>query len=182
MECYVMSLVVFIGCLTFSQAKATNLNLIPDTCMKISKSDPKNINYDFCVKALTSYRRSTNPTIDELVEISFKLSSSKAQSIITTIAKLRKDPKLSPFAKSALGTCSDLYSDAQSDLQEGLDALKGKDLSTANVRISAAMDSGPDCEDTFKEKEGEASPLTKENSEYFKLADIFLAFTVILKK
>ncbi|XP_021760207.1 putative invertase inhibitor [Chenopodium quinoa] len=150
--------------------------------MKISKSDPKNINYDFCVKAFTSYRRSMNATIDELIEISFNFSSYKAKSIITTINKLRKDPKFSPFAKNALETCSDLYSDAQADLQEGLDSLKGKDLSTANVRISAAMDSGPDCEDTFKEKEGEVSPLTKENTDFFKLTDIFLAFTDVLKK
>lgn len=177
-----MSQIFIILFVALPLAKARNL--VTDTCMKISKADPENIKYGFCVKTFGSDPRSTKASsVDELVDISFNLTSSKSKSITSTINQvLLKDPKFDPFARSALETCSDLYSDGLDDLQTGLEALKGGDFPTAMSRVSAALDNGPDCEDTFKEKEGEVSPLTKENDEYFHLAVISLSLTVLLKK
>ncbi|XP_019105602.1 putative invertase inhibitor [Beta vulgaris subsp. vulgaris] len=180
MEYYSMFLILFIISLSYCLANATNI--VTDTCMNISKSDPDYIKYDFCVKTFESDPRSSNTSIDGLVEISFNLSSSKAISISTTIAQLLKDPKFDPFGKSALQACYEIYSDAPDDLQAGLEALKRGDFSTANVRVSGALDIAPDCEDSFQDKQGEVSPLTKDNSEFFQLVDISLAFTVLLKK
>lgn len=168
--------IIFIGS---PLTKATNL--VPDTCMKISKSDP-NVKYDSCVSTFESDPRSSEASLEELAEISFNFSMSKAKSIHSTIGQLLKDPKLDPFAKKALQTCSDLYSGAPDDLQEGLNALKRGDYALANLRASSAVDCGPDCEDAFRDEKGEVSPLTKDNNDYFQLGAISLAFTNLLKK
>ncbi|KAL2893265.1 putative invertase inhibitor, partial [Bienertia sinuspersici] len=159
--------------------KATNL--VPDTCMEISNSDPY-VKYDFCVKAFGSNPRSSKANLDELAEISFNITTYKARSVSSTIDRLMKDPKSGRLVKQVLKTCSDLYSGAPEDLKVGLEALKSGKFFIANVRVTAAMGCGSECEDAFKEMKVKVSPLTKENSDYFELGAITLAFTNLLQR
>jgi len=155
-------------------------DLVVDTCKKMSGSDP-NINYDSCVTLLGSDPRSSKATsLSELGTISFEIDISKAKSILSTIDGLLKDPKFDPNVKRALKDCSDFYSSAPDNLQEGLDALKEGDYSTANIRTSAAFDSSVNCDDSFKEKKV-TSPLAKESHDYYQITAVSLAFTVLLK-
>ncbi|KAL2893271.1 putative invertase inhibitor [Bienertia sinuspersici] len=170
-------LIIFLGSSTLTKAT----NLVPDTCKKITKSDP-NINYDSCVKELGSNPRSSIANIDGLAEISFNVTANKARSILSAINQLLKDPKFDRPFKGALEACSGMYSGAPENLKLGLDALKSKDYFTANARVSAAMDCGPYCDEVFKEMKVIVSPLTKENNDYFELGCISLAFTYLFNK
>ncbi|KAJ8444700.1 hypothetical protein Cgig2_030374 [Carnegiea gigantea] len=144
------SIFMIFQCSTLTNAAANNLVL--DTCKKMAGSDP-NIKYNSCVTLLGSDPRSSKATsLSELGTISFEIDISKAKSILSTINGLLKDPKFDPNVKRALKDCSDFYSTAPDNLQEGLDALKAGDYSTANIRTSAAFDSSVNCDDSFKEK------------------------------
>ncbi|XP_074302802.1 putative invertase inhibitor [Silene latifolia] len=173
---YIVSLILLF---LFLSTVANAVNLVPQTCSKIAQSEP-NVKYDFCVKALGSDPRSSTASLEELAEISFKLTISKAKSISKLIGNLLKNPKFDPFQKNALEACQELYADVPEDMDSGLKALKERDFNTANVEVSGVITSADTCEDGFRERK-EFSPWTKQNSDFMELTDISLVFTNLLK-
>ena len=109
-----------------------------------------------------------------------EIDISKAHSILSIINRLLKDPKFDPNVKFALKNCLDRYLDTPTILEEGLDALKKRDYSTANIRASAALDSSVSCNDSFEEKKV-TSPFAKESDDYYQITVVSLAITVLLK-
>ncbi|KAK9743184.1 hypothetical protein RND81_03G222800 [Saponaria officinalis] len=176
---YVIMSLLFVTFIT-STTLAKGANLVPETCKKISISEPS-VRYDFCVTVLGSDRRSSTANLQQLAEISFNLSVSKAKSISKKIGELLKDPKFNTFQKNALKDCQELYSDAPDDIQTGLKALLNeKDFEKANIEVSGAITSADTCEDGFSERK-EFSPLTGDNNYFMELAKIPLVFIVLLK-
>ncbi|XWS62085.1 hypothetical protein CRYUN_Cryun07bG0180900 [Craigia yunnanensis] len=156
-------------------------NVIQDSCDKAAKADP-NINIDFCVASLEQNPKSKTATrTEELVPISIEIATSHATSISCIISKLLENKNLEKFTRSCLEACSELYTEAGSDLQSGGQAFESKDYGTANVDISAALDAPETCEDGFKEKKGLVLPLTKENNHFFQLTAIPLAFITMVQ-
>ncbi|KAF3448195.1 hypothetical protein FNV43_RR08908 [Rhamnella rubrinervis] len=155
-------------------------DLVHGSCTKASKSDP-NLSYQFCVSTLESNPKiHTAETIQDLFEISLRLTISNASDVVSRVSKLLKGNKFDSFAKLCLRDCLELYSNAVSSLKEALCDFKSKDLYSVNVEISSAMDASTTCEDGFKERKGVVSPLTKENSVFFQLTAISLAFTTMI--
>ncbi|XWS62083.1 hypothetical protein CRYUN_Cryun07bG0180700 [Craigia yunnanensis] len=156
-------------------------NVIQDSCDKAAKVDP-NINIDFCVANLEQNPKSKTATsTEELVPISIEIATSNATSISSIISKLLENKDLEKYTRSCLETCSELYTDAGSDLQSGGQAFESKDYGTAKTDISAALDAPESCEDGFKNKKGLVSPLTKENNNFSQLTAIPLAFISMVK-
>ncbi|KAJ9152587.1 hypothetical protein P3X46_026141 [Hevea brasiliensis] len=148
-------------------------------CKKAAKSDP-NLSYNFCVRSLEANPKTQNATLEELVNISIKLTISNATNISSSISQLLNQKNLDAYTRGALQDCLELYSDANSELNEAMCDLKKKDYFKANIDVSSAMDSSTTCEDGFKEKKGMVSPLTKENNAFFQWTAIVLAFINML--
>ncbi|GMH22614.1 hypothetical protein Nepgr_024457 [Nepenthes gracilis] len=155
---------------------AANASLVQDTCKKISQKSP-DVNYDFCVAAFESDPTSKTASLQQLAFISLKLGTSNATALIPRIKSLLTESKFDAYAKQCLRDCLELYSDAIDSLKDAVEDFKEGDLAKANADISAAMDGADTCESQFTEKQGEVSPLTKENGDFTQLAAISLAFT-----
>lgn len=175
-------LIIFL--LFFFQCSSSCSNLIPQSCKEASKHDP-NLSYDFCVASIEANNISKNnpPTnLEDLVGMSIKITKSNGTNIISKVLKLLRNQSFDQYAKACLRDCFDLYTDSLSDLEDAMVALKSKDLDTAGIKVSAALDNSVTCEDQFKDKKGETSPLTKENYVYFQLNVISLAFIQICRQ
>ncbi|KAK7330852.1 hypothetical protein VNO77_25056 [Canavalia gladiata] len=158
-------------------------NLIPQSCSEASKNDP-NLSYDFCVASLEDASPKWKPpptSLEDLVGMSIQLTKSNGTNIVSIILELLKNKSFDQYAKACLKDCFDLYTDALSALQDAMDAFKSKDLDTAGIKASAALDDSVTCEDQFKDKKRETSPLTKENHLYFQLNVISLAFIQLFR-
>ncbi|PON48403.1 Pectinesterase inhibitor domain containing protein [Trema orientale] len=158
-------------------------NFIQQSCKKAVKTDP-NLRYDFCITTLEANPKTRKAKhLEELAIISIELTISNATEIASNISNLlrqKTEVVIDPYAKGCLKDCSELYSDAISALRDAKLDIESNDFEKANVDISSAMDASSTCEDGFKEKKGEVSPLTKENSVFFQWTVISLAFTNML--
>ncbi|CAN0908299.1 Putative invertase inhibitor [Linum grandiflorum] len=88
------------------------------------------------------------------------------------------------YQRRALQDCLELYSDAKAALIDAMkDVLEYGDYYKANVEASSAMDSSDTCEEGFREKRSGvvvSSPLSRENSVFFRLTAIVLSFINML--
>ncbi|KAI4315171.1 hypothetical protein L6164_028012 [Bauhinia variegata] len=150
-------------------------DFVRQSCWEASKSDPK-LSYGFCVACLESIPKSQPTSIEELVDMTIQITESNTTNIVSIISKLLQNQTFTQHEKACLKDCFHLYSDALSELQDALNAFKSKDLDTANIKVSAVLDACVTCEDQFKDKKGEACPLTNDNNIYFQLNAISLAF------
>uniref|UniRef100_F6HTC9 Pectinesterase inhibitor domain-containing protein n=1 Tax=Vitis vinifera TaxID=29760 RepID=F6HTC9_VITVI len=124
---------------------------------------------------------SANASLEELGVIAVELALSNATYINWYISnKLLQEKGFDPYAKACLKDCHELYSDAIPELKDVLDDFKDKDYYKANIELSAAMEASTTCEDGYKERKGEVSPLAKEDNNFFQLCAIALAFTNML--
>ncbi|XP_019430486.1 PREDICTED: putative invertase inhibitor isoform X2 [Lupinus angustifolius] len=172
---FTLSLVLFL--LFLFQCSSNDSNLIPQSCKEASNHDP-NLSYDFCVSSLEANISKNNPPtkLEDLVGISIQITKTNGTNIIANILKLLNNQTFSQYTKACLKDCFDLYKGSISTLNDAMVAFKSKDFGTANIKLSAALDTSVTCEDQFKDKKGEVSPLTKENKVYFQLNVISLAF------
>ncbi|KAK7251839.1 hypothetical protein RIF29_35401 [Crotalaria pallida] len=172
---FTLYLVLFV--LFLFQCSSNSSNLIPQSCREASKHDP-NLSYDFCVSSLeANISKNTPPTnLEDLVGMSIEITKSNGTNIISNIVKLLKNQTFDKYAKACLKDCYDLYNDSLSTLEDAMVAFKSKDFGTVNIKLSAAMDGSVTCEDQFKDKKGEVSPLTKENNDFFQLNVMSLVF------
>ncbi|XP_047180234.1 putative invertase inhibitor [Vigna umbellata] len=175
-------LIFFIFLFLFQSSSSSNL--ISQSCKEASKNDP-NLKYGFCVESLEDASSKLQPpptNLEGLVCMSTQLTKSNASNMVSIISKLLKDKSYDQYVKACLRDCFDLYSDSLSDLDDAVVAFKQKDFDTAAIKLSASLDNSETCEDQFKEKKGETSPLTKENQVYFQLNMICLAFLQMLRQ
>jgi len=134
------------------------------------------------LKDASSKLQPAGTNLEGLVGISIQLTKSNGSNTVSMISKFLKGKSFDEYAKVCLRDCYDLYSDSLWDLDAAAVALKWKDLDTASIRLSASLDNSVTCEDQFKDKKGETSPLTKENKLYFQLNVISLAFIQMLRQ
>ncbi|KAK7386300.1 hypothetical protein VNO78_26440 [Psophocarpus tetragonolobus] len=172
---YLVIVIFFV--ILFQCSNCSNL-IITQSCREASKNDP-NLRYDFCVATLEDGSSKCHPpptNLEGLVGLSIQLTKSNGTNMVSVIRELLKNKTFDEYAKACLRDCFNLYSDSLLSLDDAVVAFKSKDLDTANIKLSAALDCPVTCEDQFKDKKGEASPLAKENSLYFQLNVISLAF------
>ena len=166
-----------------SSATTTTTSLVPILCKDIAKSDPKEVDYDFCVSQLESDPRSSHAVAPKVGQISFELSITKAKNMSSLINELLNDPSLNrPPAKAILSDCSKLYADeVQVDLESGLKALKDGDFNTANAKVTSAMHAAATCEGGLKDFWKAPTSLIRMADEFYQLAAISLGFTNLLR-
>ncbi|XP_021760222.1 pectinesterase inhibitor 12-like [Chenopodium quinoa] len=150
-------------------------NVISDSCEKIIHYDA-NVKYPVCVKVLESDQKSANTTVAQLGTIAFQMAISNTTSILSKIDTIVNDPKTDPSTKEGLKACTEIYTDANKNLQDGLTALTSGDYFTASNKASAAQNDPAACQNKFAQ-----SPLTKENGYFFQLSSIALGFADLLK-
>ncbi|KAJ1428916.1 Pla a 1-like [Sesbania bispinosa] len=172
---FALYLVIFL--LFLFQSSSNCSNLIHQSCREASKNDP-NLSYNFCVTSLNEAASKSKPpnNLEDLVGMSIQLTKSNGTNIISIISGLLKNSSSDQYVKACLQDCFDLYKDSLSAIEDAMVAFKSKDLDTAAIKMSASLDDSVTCEDQFKDKKGEMSPLTKENNIYFELNVIALAF------
>ncbi|XP_027337449.1 putative invertase inhibitor [Abrus precatorius] len=159
-------------------------NLILQSCREASKNDP-NLSYDFCVASLKDASSKWQPApsnLEDLVGMSIQLTKSNGTKMVCIISEHLKNKSFDQYSKACLRDCFDLYKDSLSALEDAMVAFKFKDLDTAGIHVSASLDDSVTCEDQFKDKKGEMSPLTKENHVYFELNVISLAFIQMFRQ
>ena len=177
-------LCVFVTVLLCSSlATITTASLVPALCKDIARSDPHQVNYDFCVSQLKSDPRSSNALAPQVGQISFELSITKAKNMSSLVNKLLNDSSLNQTtANTILSDCSKLYADeVQVDLESGLKALKDGDLKTANAKVTSAMYAAATCEEGFKDFWNAPVSLLRLDDEFYQLAAISLGFTYLLR-
>ncbi|KAF7833544.1 Disease resistance protein [Senna tora] len=164
-----------------SYSNGSNSNLIRQSCRLASKDDP-NFSYDFCVSSLEANFKSTPPptTFEQPAEMSIRLAKSNATNIILKIKVLlnHQSERFTEYAKSCLEDCIGFYSDSSDELESGMYALKSKPYGCRDARemISAALATSTICENQFKEREGEVSPITKDYTIFVHLIQMSLDF------
>ncbi|XP_062119485.1 putative invertase inhibitor [Humulus lupulus] len=176
------SFFLFTICIIFSSLQSCTLgcsDLIKQSCKKATNDDP-NLSYNICIKIVgVNSKANKAKTIEELALASIDLAICNATKVASTISNvLRSKVKVmkNNYTEGCLKDCLKIYSDAISSLREAKHAIRVKDFKTANVEISSAMDAPSTCEDGFIERQGEVSPITKENQVFFQHTVVSLAF------
>ncbi|RZC93056.1 hypothetical protein C5167_028414 [Papaver somniferum] len=182
-----VSLTVFSLLLFISHNGAAAEDITVETCRKSAESSP-NLNFTSCVNSLQSDPRSSTANLQQLGIISMELSLTNATYINSYIKKLLNDKDLDDFTRieKYLRDCSELYGDAISNIEEAVKAFDAYDSFSANIKMSAAMDSSTTCEDGFKDNDNNqdysaVSPLVRENYDFFQLTAVSLAITNLVR-
>lgn len=154
-------------------------DIISTTCEQCASRSVV-LNYTFCLSSLQTVPIAPAANLPELAAIVMKLAKENATATISTIQNMMSIDKFDPFAKVCLGDCLELYQDGVLTLADAGDALLKEQFVNANVLISGVMEAPVTCEEGFTEKEGEVTPLTKENYNFFELNDIALCIINLL--
>lgn len=183
MENPISKSILFLLCVLTLFQLAYSLDIVQQSCKLAAQTDPY-VNYKLCVQSLKAnpnYSKDAN--FKDLVMISINQAMGNATEIGSEISDLLKgsSEKWGKYSLNCLKSCLEIYSEAVSDLEKALGALKMEDYGTANTGLSAAMDAPMSCEDGYKEKDGEVSPLTEINDGFFQLIAISLAFINMCK-
>ncbi|KAK9758079.1 hypothetical protein RND81_01G205200 [Saponaria officinalis] len=175
----------FVSALIFFFFISTNnvsASLVRATCKHLSKTDRQNINYDFCVSKLESDSRSSSSTAKQLGEISFQLTISKAEEVLSTMDRVLKQPSIDLHVEDSLKVCWDFYVTIPVDLREGLAALKGYDYRKADTTVSSVVKKASTCGTVIKDdSRGVVSVVKEQTGEFGKLSAISLGFTKLLR-
>ncbi|XP_038888305.1 putative invertase inhibitor [Benincasa hispida] len=174
--------ILFLLCVPTLFQLAYCLDIVQHSCKLAAKTDPY-VDYKLCVQILKANPNSKDANFKDLVMISINQSKANATEIRSEISQLIKgtNEKWGKYSLNCLKSCLELYSEAVSDLKKALRALEMEDYETTNTEVSAAMDAPVSCEDGYKEKDGEVSPLTEINDGFFQLIAISLAFVNMCK-
>ncbi|KAK9758080.1 hypothetical protein RND81_01G205300 [Saponaria officinalis] len=156
-------------------------NLVPSICKDLSRNDQENVSYDYCVSKLGSDPKSAHSTAEQLAEISFRLTISKADDVFSTIQKVVNGSRIDQLVKYPLKICSVVYSRIPNDLKDGLVALKGGNYDKANVTVNAVVKIASICRDVVKVGSVSVSVLKENSDDFFKLGAISLGFTKLLR-
>lgn len=155
-----------------SAIDALSIDILNRTCKKCA--DESTISYDFCRSSFETIPVSHVTNLHGLGIIGMELALVNATNTMSSIKNLLGNGIIDPFALSCLNDCLELYSNATVALIEGAAVFLTEHYSVADLRVSAVMEASKTCEEGFKAKKGEASPLTEENYNLFQLCDIAL--------
>ncbi|KAI4353052.1 hypothetical protein L6164_002030 [Bauhinia variegata] len=163
-------------------ANNNNSHLIQQTCKNSSKTDP-NISYKFCVSSLQAFPHSSCvKSLRQLGLISINLTRHNITDTKAYIEKLLKKKNIEPFVKDCLDDCLELYSDAIETVGDAIKDYKAKRYADANIDMSSVLDAPTTCEDGFKERNDDVSPLKKRNKDAFQLSAIALSIINMLSE
>ncbi|XP_068649220.1 putative invertase inhibitor [Aristolochia californica] len=160
---------------TISSGSATSSQLVRQTCRRAASSNPY-LDYDFCVASLQADRRSSSTDLRGLGIITTNLAEANVTETEKKIDGLQAEASDS-YDKNRLEDCKEMYSFAFSELKDAEVAFYLERYSDANIFLSAALDYSVNCEDSWQEEVGHASPLTAENYNLQQLCRIGLAIT-----
>ncbi|XP_010481392.1 PREDICTED: putative invertase inhibitor [Camelina sativa] len=173
-------LVSLVMCSLLLNGLASAQTLIQDSCKKAAAKDPQ-MKYDFCVNSLTQDPQSkTATTLEGLVIASTKNAAAKTTNVKGIVEQILKGKRYGPGIETVLHDCIEHYDDANGSLNTALASVQSHDYSTATVNLGAALDAPGNCEDGFKERKQQKSPVTNENNILFQKILIPLAFTNML--
>ncbi|KAJ4728771.1 Pectinesterase inhibitor [Melia azedarach] len=162
-----------------SIATAFSVDIINQTC-KICAEESTFFSYSLCLASLQTIPVSHAANLQGLALIAMELALENATNTVSSIEKLLRSGGFDPFALACLKDCFKLYSDSVVTLIDATGAFLTGQYVSANVWLSAVMEATSTCEEGFTEKEGEVSPLTKENYNLFQLCDIALCIIHLL--
>ncbi|XP_019190827.1 PREDICTED: putative invertase inhibitor [Ipomoea nil] len=169
---------------TVTPAEATPfIDLINSTCTQCAQSSAV-FNYDFCVTSLQPIPITHAANLEGIAVVAVELALQNATATVSTIQEmLAGAAAFDPFAVGCLRDCLELYADAIVMLVDSFWEFFTRRFSTANILLSAVMETASTCEEGFKEKEVEmaaAPPLTEENENLFRLSEIALCITKLV--
>ncbi|KAI7995758.1 hypothetical protein LOK49_LG11G02213 [Camellia lanceoleosa] len=150
---------------------ALSIDLINTTCKQCSDKSTT-FNFDFCLTSLQPIPISHVTNLQGLALIAMELALENTTDTMSSIEKMLKSGEFDPFALRCLKDCVELYGEGVPMLANSIGAFLAEQYDAAKLLLSAVMEVASTCEDGFVEEEGEASPLTKENSDLFRLVDI----------
>ncbi|XP_021853593.2 putative invertase inhibitor [Spinacia oleracea] len=171
-------LLLLLAATTTVTTAVESTNLINQTCMTSSISDP-NINYNFCINAFQTAPSSLNANLTRLGLISINLVKHNVNSTTFLVQTLLENNKVDNCTKSGLEDCLQLYSNSMFTIREVARDYRARRLNGANVKLSSVMEASTTCEDGFKDV-GVGSPLTKHNNDTFQLSAIALSIICML--
>lgn len=164
---------------TPSPVTALYPNLINSTCKQCAEKSTT-FNYDFCTSSLQTIPISHAINLQGLALIAMELALENATNTISYIEKMISTGKFDPYTLGCLKDCSELYLDGVSMLVNSIQVFWWEQYNAANLLLNTVMETAATCEEGFKEKAGEVSPLTVENYDLSQLGAIALCITDLL--
>lgn len=154
------------------------IDLIKSTCKQCAQKSAV-FSYHFCVTSLQVVPITQITNLEGVAVIAVELALQNATSTVSTIEKmLASAAAFDPFSVRCLNDCLELYADAIAMLVGSFWEFFSRHFNTANILLSAVMETASTCQEGFAEKEGEtAAPLTEENDNLFQLSDIALCIS-----
>ncbi|KAM7525372.1 hypothetical protein LguiA_015274 [Lonicera macranthoides] len=155
------------------------VHLINTTCKTCAKTSII-FNYDFCLTSLQAVPVSHVTNLPGLAIVAMELAFGNATATVSAIEKMKTGSWFDPFARECLTDCLEMYADAMSMIVDSIRDFLMEQYGNANTLMSAVMEAATTCEEGFEDKEGEVTPLTKENYNLFELSDIALCIINLL--
>ncbi|KAA8522107.1 hypothetical protein F0562_012579 [Nyssa sinensis] len=162
-----------------STTSALSVDLINSTCKECADKSTI-LSFGFCLTSLQAIPVGHATNLQGLALVTMELALQNATDTISSIEKMLIGGAFDPFAIGCLEDCFELSEDAVQMLVNSIRAFLSEHYDAANVLMTAVMEAAATCEEGFMEKEGEASPLTKENYNLFELSDIALCIINLL--
>ncbi|XP_047342710.1 putative invertase inhibitor [Impatiens glandulifera] len=149
-------------------------DMINSTCSQCADTSAS-LDYNFCQTSLQPIPVSHVTNLPGLGIVAMELSIKNATSTVTAIENfLAGKERLEPFVVACLEDCLELYIEGATMMLDAIGAFYSERYHVANLLVSAAMEGATTCEDGFGEREGVASPLSKQNYDFFQLSDVAL--------
>nr|GMD81204.1 putative invertase inhibitor [Ipomoea batatas] len=143
-------------------------------------------NYNFCVTSLQAVPITHAANLEGIAVVAVELALQNATATVSTVEEMLASAAAAsdPFAVRCLRDCLELYADAVAMLVESFWEFFSRRFNTANILLSAVMETASTCQEGFSEKEGEMAPppLTEENDNLFQLSDIALCITKLVSR
>lgn len=165
------------------ETPSTVTALYPDltntTCKQCAEKSTA-FNYDFCTSSLQAIPVSHVTNLQGLALIAMELTLENATNTISNIEKMIGAGEFDPFALGCLKDCLELYGEGVSMLVDSIQVFWWEQYDAANLLLRTVLETAATCEEGFKERAGEVSPLSVENYDLYQLAAIALCITDLL--
>ncbi|XP_057475962.1 putative invertase inhibitor [Actinidia eriantha] len=155
-------------------------DLINTTCKQCADKYPTTFSYDFCTTSLEPIPISHVTNLQGLALIAMELALENATNTISKIERLLSSGEFDTFTLWCLKDCMELYRDGVSMLVTSIGVFMIEQYDVADLLLSAVVETASTCEDGFKERQGEAFPLTAQNDNLSQLGDIALCIINLL--
>ncbi|KAL5983670.1 hypothetical protein ACLOJK_017761 [Asimina triloba] len=157
--------------LVFACCTGTTIDAVVDGAALVDKVCRGTQNYNFCIRALNSDRRSASADLLGLARISLDLvrrSASDSHDFVCNLIPSTPDPTM----KDALSNCCALYSSALFHVRDAYQYLDPKSPADLNGDMDEVYSEGHRCEDEFKKPGITSRPLGPRNQNLEQLSKI----------